>query len=782
MAFRTGENGMGLEPAAAEQAIARLRESEELLRQSQRVARVGHYVFDIPADRWTGSEVLSELFGLDTSQPLTAADWVERLHPEDRAATAAYFQREVLGDRRPFDREYRIVSARDGRIRWVHGRGTLDLDVAGAPVRMFGTIQDITARKEAELALAESDARLRSVFDAVREGLVVADVETRRFLLCNRAFAELVGRTVEDVLRRGVDDIHPAADLPEVLRHFERLARSELELAPDIPVLRAGGAVVYCDVRAASVLLSGRRRLVGSFRDVTERRRAEEQLRLKNFMFHSALTGNSIADVDGVIVEANRAFLRMWGYAELRDVIGKAIPAFVADRDEAAAILAALDTVGEWEGDYVGLRGDGSTFVAHGLATVLRDDRGRVVGYQSAVRDVTDERRFEAERERLRAQLLQAQKMESIGRLAGGVAHDFNNMLEVIVGYAALLLDDIRPGHPYHAAIAGIRDASRRSAELTRQLLAFARKQTASPRVLDLNETIAETLGLLRRLIGEEITLSWAPGPELWSVRLDPAQVDQVLTNLCVNARDAIPGVGRITVQTANQRVDPAWCRDHPGATPGDYVLLRVSDTGQGMSAAVREHIFEPFFTTRDQSGGTGLGLAMVYGIVTQNGGFIDVDSREGSGTTFRLFLPRHAGAASQPVAEPAHDSLPVPDATILVVEDETMVLDLCRLMLERSGYRVLTAATPTAAFELARAHAGEIRLLLSDVAMPEMNGHDLARALAERLPGLRCLFMSGYPNDALSGSPRPDLPLVQKPFTRQQLAQRVREALDGPA
>jgi CheY-like chemotaxis protein len=367
-----------------------------------------------------------------------------------------------------------------------------------------------------------------------------------------------------------------------------------------------------------------------------------------------------------------------------------------------------------------------------------------------------------------------------VGRLAGGVAHDFNNALSVILGHAEMALKRINPTDDIRRDLETIIDATLRSAKLTRQLLAFARKQAIAPKVLDLNDAVAGMLKMLRRLIGEDIQLAWVPGAALWPVKLDPAQIDQLLANLLVNARDAIGGVGKVTVETQNATMDEASCAGQAGGVPGEYVLLAVSDDGCGMAKDVLDHLFEPFFTTKPVGQGTGLGLATVYGIVKQNSGLINVESEPGKGTTFKLYLPRAVGEV--PDAQAARVA-PEPRGhgeTILLVEDEPAMLAVGAETLADLGYSVLIAGRPSEALKAAQAHAGEIQLLITDVVMPEMNGKDLAARLAESRPGMRCLFVSGYTADVIAtrGVLDEGVRFLQKPFSRRDLAVKVREAL----
>ena len=371
--------------------------------------------------------------------------------------------------------------------------------------------------------------------------------------------------------------------------------------------------------------------------------------------------------------------------------------------------------------------------------------------------------------------------MESVGQLAGGVAHDFNNMLEVILGHAELAMEQTSPGEPLHDSLKEIEEAGRRSAGLVRQLLAFARKQVVAPEVLDLNDSISATLKMLRRLIGEDIALAWMPGGGLWPVKIDPSQVNQILTNLCVNSRDAISGTGKVTIETQNAVIEEAYCADHPGSVCGQYVMIAVSDDGCGMNEDVQEHLFEPFFTTKSEGKGTGLGLATIYGIVKQNEGFVNVYSEPDKGTTFKVYLPRFVGkaveveASSPTIAPPGHGE------TVLLVEDDPAILKLGTKMLERLSYTVLTANTATEAIRLAKEHAGKIDLLITDVVMPDMNGRELAGNLFSLYPNIKRMFMSGYTANVIAhhGVLEEGVQFIQKPFGMKDLAVKVRETLE---
>ena len=391
-----------------------------------------------------------------------------------------------------------------------------------------------------------------------------------------------------------------------------------------------------------------------------------------------------------------------------------------------------------------------------------------------------ERKRADEERGKLQAQLLQAQKMESVGRLAGGVAHDFNNMLGVILGHTELALAEVEPSSPIHEDLQQIHKATLRSTDVIRQLLAFARKQTIAPRPFDLNEAVESMLKMLRRLIGEDIELAWLPASAPCPVMLDPTQLDQVLANLCVNARDAIAGVGRIVIETSAVSIEEAVAEGLPYVRPGEYVMLSVSDDGCGMDEETVRMLFEPFFTTKEPGKGTGLGLATVYGIVKQNDGFINVYSEPGTGSTFKIYFRRHAGDLA---GEPAGEESAVPTGageTILVVEDEASILTLTERLLGTLDYRVLTARTPDEALAVADRHGGGISLLITDVVMPGMNGKELAERLTASFPDLRCLYMSGYSADVIAhrGMLDAGVHFIQKPFSTSDLAAAVRRAL----
>ena len=516
-----------------------------------------------------------------------------------------------------------------------------------------------------------------------------------------------------------------------------------------------------------------------------DRRRAELALRASEERFRS-LVQNSMDAIalyaaDGSILYHSPAVSRILGY-EPEDIYALV---HVGDREQLRADFAALlQTAGSSvQRDRRYRHHDGSYRWIESVATNLLHvpSVGAVV---DNFRDITERRRAEEERQQLLAELSHVQKLDSIGRLAGGVAHDFNNMLAVILGSVELALKDVRVPSQVQGFLREIRDAALRSADLTRQLLTFARKLPAQPKIIDVNRVVEGALKLLRRLIGENVTLAWKPGPEIWSVEMDPTQLGQVLTNLTVNARDAIKGVGVATIETENVVVDADYAR-HTNVVPGEYVKLSVSDTGGGMAPEMHAHIFEPFFTTKRPGRGTGLGLSTVYGVVKQYGGFILVHSTPGQGARFDIYLPRHSAELEAPEhGRRALTGSAQNAATILVVEDEPQVLALVTTLLGNLGYGVLGAPTPAAAQELvlARVQAGQPApdLLLTDVVMPGMNGVELARTLRQHHPGLKSIFMSGYVADARANLAGDTSVILYKPFTLKSLAESVHTVLSG--
>jgi len=514
---------------------------------------------------------------------------------------------------------------------------------------------------------------------------------------------------------------------------------------------------------------------------IVEHKKTGEYIRLMADMLDEAPGAITFHDFNGKFLYANRKTFEIHGYNKdefmslnLHELDVPESETLIQERIE------LINRYGEASFEVKHIKKDGRIFPLN--IFVKKVTWKDIPAMLSIATDITERKMVEEEKERLQSQLIQAQKMESVGRLAGGVAHDFNNMLGIILGFTELALEQVEQKHNLYDHLKSIEKAATRSADLTRQLLAFARKQTIAPKLLDMNDTVSGMLRMIRRLIGEDIDLAWMPGVKLWPVMVDPAQIDQILANLCVNARDAIKGVGKITIETENIIFDDNYRPSHRDFTPGEYVMLSVSDDGCGMDKHVTEHLFEPFFTTKEIGKGTGLGLATIYGIVRQNRGFINVYSEPGMGSTFKIYLPRFVGKDREAATRGRIEDIQKGSETVLLVEDEREMMDMIKIMLERLGYRVLTAITPLQAIKLAEDYSGEINLLITDVVMPEMNGRYLAEKLMSLYCNMKCLFMSGYTANVIAhhGVLEEGLMFIEKPFTRKDLAEKVRKAL-GP-
>jgi len=510
-------------------------------------------------------------------------------------------------------------------------------------------------------------------------------------------------------------------------------------------------------------------------------RSAQENLRHSELNFRSLVTnapyGICRCDSTGKILDANPAFLELLGHTTVAELIGRHIFGLYADNDEWFALADFLRSAepfkgltAEWK-----RKNDTTTVVRISGRSVANGRDGLV--FELFAEDVTERRALEQ-------QLRQSQKMEAVGRLAGGIAHDFNNLLMVISGYSEFLLERLGAEPHLRGPAQEIASAAERASSLTRQLLAFSRKQMLTPRIVNLNDVATENLKMLTRMIGEDIDLVMVPGKSLWPIRADAGQIDQVIVNLAVNARDAMPSGGKLTIETNNVTLDEDYARFHAPLRPGDYVMVAISDTGAGMDSETQSHIFEPFFTTKGTRG-TGLGLSTVYGIVKQSGGYIWVYSEVGKGTTFKIYLPRVAstGETAAQVAAPVEYRKVEPGTeTILLVEDEANLRYLARQYLEKQGYKVIEAADGAVAMQIAVAHEAVIHLLLTDVIMPGMNGRELAQRIAEIRPNVKILYMSGYTENVIGHNGMLDagVRLLQKPFNLRDLKSKVREVLDA--
>ncbi len=613
------------------------------------------------------------------------------------------------------------------------------------------------------------------------DGLLIID--GHRIVYANDAAARIAGWGVDELVDLpSVFDLIPINERRRLAHRLERATSLERTRNHcESTIVSRDGRRVDLELAIQNVPTSGGRRVIVIARDVTDRKQMERTLRSSEaryrLLFDSTVAGLCVSTMEGQLIQCNTAFARMLGFATVDEALADPEADLDLASPDGGAILRGLWTRGAMTNFEIPLRRrDGSTAWVLGNASLLdRFDEGPTL-VETILIDVT-------ERRALQGQLHESQKMEAIGRLAGGVAHDFNNLLTAIQGYSELTLSDLG-SHPLRTQIEEIRKAAQRATSLTRQLLAFSRRQEVAPEVLDLNAIVRALQQMLRRLIGEDLELVARLTEPLRRVKADQSQIEQVLMNLVVNARDAQPGGGSIVIETDHVRVGPLESRLFPELREGPYVVLRVRDSGVGMTPDVQAHAFEPFFTTKSPGRGTGLGLSTVYGIVQQSGGHIRVDSEPGRGTVFSIYLPPTPEPVRAPGTGPVAQVPRTGTETVLVVEDEPGVGAFVRRVLERQGYRVLQARHAGEALRFAEADAGLIHLLLTDVVMPKMGGPELAARLLPLRPSMRVLYMSGYALDELldHGFAIGDAPFLAKPFPPEALACRVRDLLDAEA
>jgi len=638
-------------------------------------------------------------------------------------------------------------------------------------------LEEIAERKRAETALRDSEERYRTLFDAITDPLLVYDRETLRYLSVNDAAVAEYGYSRDELLRMTIKDIRPPEDVPALLmlagsgavgehRGFWRFRKKT-------------GEIIEVDLTAYGLAYAGRPACLVHARDVTAQQQAERTLHLQDRAIQAVSQGILITDPklpDNPIIYVSAGFERMTGY-KADEVLGKNCRFLQGKDTDPETVGKVREAIADGRAcavEILNYRRDGTPFWNELSLNPVNDESGALSYFVGIQNEVTERRKLED-------QLRQAQKMEAVGRLAGGVAHDFNNLLTVISGYSQLMLALPDIGPSLRRPIQAINDAGERAALLTRQLLGFSRQSILQPKVLDINTVVKNTGDLLRRLIGEDLVLTTVLAPTLSAVRVDPGQLDQILMNLAVNARDAMPKGGMLTMETSNVVLSDKYADGHLDCKAGHYVLLAITDTGCGMTPDVVARIFEPFFTTKDVGHGTGLGLAVVFGIVQQSGGCIHVYSEPGHGTTFRIYFP----TVAEPVTKPRGTESELGETgteTILLVEDEQGVRGLAQLTLQLHGYTVLTALDGEDALRVVQSHDAPIDLVLTDVVMPNLSGPELARSLKTRLPQAKVLFMSGYTDDSVvrHGLLEHNVFFIQKPYTPIGLAQKVRQVLDG--
>jgi two-component system, cell cycle sensor histidine kinase and response regulator CckA len=780
-------NGTVTDITARKNAESALRESEERFRAMFDLAPVGIAQADPATGRLlVANPKLCLITGYPAEELLTMRV-SEITHPEDRERDWELFQIVVKGEAPESRREKRLVR-KDGSVAWVNVNMVVLRDAAGRPARTVATIEDITERKEAEANVVRLNAELeealawqRQIFEGSQDAVFLSD-EEGRFVAVNHAATELTGFSREELLKMKIPDLHDEPDLA-AYRAFHRRILDGERILSEAPILRKDGGKVAVEFNNSLVVTGGRRFMHTAGRNITERKRAAAALVASEaryrVLFENAAEGIVATDpATGQHHFFNPAICAMFGYTP--EEFGRLALADLHPKEALESIIAGIRSAGRGERGTVDIvpciRKGGSTFQAEiHVSQVELEGQKLVFGFFT---DVTERMRLE---ERLR----QSQKMEAIGQLAGGVAHDFNNLLTVISGNTDLLLSGTPADDPKRGPLTDIRAAGDRAASLTRQLLAFSRRQILEPRLVDVHVVITGIEKMLRRLIGEDVELLTDLAADPSWVKVDPGQLEQVVVNLAVNARDAMPRGGRLTIRT--RHVDPSDPVD-PEETAGlrrrPKVAISISDTGTGIPPEAKARLFEPFFTTKAVGKGTGLGLATVYGIVKQSGGNITVESEPGMGATFTIVLPSQP-APRRPLGSGAsHRAVPRGTETVLVVEDEDAVRRIVKIVLESAGYRVIEARSGPAALEAAREHVGGIHLVVTDVVMPEMSGRELAERIAKDYPGVRILYMSGYTDDAVMrhGIVDSGIAFLQKPFSPLALARKVREVLDGEA
>jgi len=631
-----------------------MRKQDTLLQMAGKLAKFGGWYFDLKENQVIWSEQVASIFETPPDYIPGKEEALNFYAPEYQGIIRSRID-SCIEEGIPFDEELQIIT-RNGRRVWVRAMGNPVTDESGTVAGMQGGIQDITERKRTEQIIAEKEAH----FQALIEGSPVPIfVQTElQFAYLNRAACDLFGaETQEDLLGTPVmERFHPS--VREIVAERIRKLNKQREAVPEIEetYLRLDGSEVQVEVSAVPISFKGRQGAVVFAKDITEKKKAEQ------------------------------------------------------------------------------------------------------------------------EQEVLRSQLVQAQKMESVGRLAGGVAHDYNNMLGVIIGYCELALEQLNSDDPVKQDLDEIYKAAQRSSSITQQLLAFARKQTISPHVIDVNKTLGAMMNMLRRVAGETVTVSWEPKEPLWPILLDTTQLHQVMMNLVLNAKDAVGASGRITIETDTAVADEKYCSNRLEFVPGEYVIIEVSDDGEGIDKMTLESIFDPFFTTKGEKGGSGLGLPMVYGIVRQNKGYIHVYSEPGKGTTVKLYFPHHQGEPAEELPAEKQSDVPAGEVSVLVVEDDEAILRLTAALLERLGYHVFSAGTPEEAKRTAEQQEGSIDVLVTDVVMPEMSGKELSEALQQLCPNMRTLFMSGYTANVIThrGVLDKGVHFIQKPFSISELAEKL--------
>lgn len=773
--------------------VVKSKETEEALRAAQEqlelaISGSNASVWDLKFDPNNPYEIPDEIFisprlkefiGFkDEEFPNSVSAWQRRILPEDLEVVKKSAQDHLEGRRDIHEAEYRIYH-KDGSIRWIHTRGKIYRDEKGAPKRWTGIDWDITEQKKQEEALRESESRYRNLVEYSQAMICTHDLEGR-ILSVNKRAEKVLGIGRDKILKMSIQEILAPEVRGQFPAYIAALCKEGLAKGLMVVQTASGEKRIWQYFNTLRTEVGKAPEVLGTAFDVTEPKKIEEELRLSEEKFRGFFENAPLycfmVSPDKTILDVNKAALSALGYTK-EELVGKPIeviypPEYFSKVEENFEIWRKSGRLAETEMEIVSKRGERRTVILS--AGAIRDKKGKILNSISMQRDIT-------ERKRLEQQLQQSQRMEAIGRLAGGVAHDFNNLLTVIKAHSQLMLSQLKEGDPLRDGIEEIERSADRAANLTRQLLAFSRRQVMEFRVLDVNEVIKGMEKMLRRVLGEDIELVAYYTDGLGRVKADPGQLEQVLMNLVVNARDAMPKGGKLTIETANVELDEGYVGRHVGVKAGSYVMFSVTDTGVGMTPEVRERIFEPFFTTKEMGKGTGLGLSTVYGIVKQSGGNIWVYSELGKGTTFKVYLPRVEGEVEEVRRKEEVKEVLRGREVILLVEDDDMLRKLGVAVLRRYGYEVLEASLPAEALLLVEKYQGKVDLVLTDVVMPQMSGRELGERIKKWHPGVKVLYMSGYTDNSIAhhGVLEPGLDFLQKPFSVEGLARKVREVLD---
>ena len=770
----------------------RLRESESLLTQAQAVGHVGSWKLNIATSTLWASEEACRIYGIEHDSPYLSLDQAEGITlNEDRMFLDAAL-RGLIQKKYPYDIEYRIQRANDKQIRVIHSMANLVPDAGGAPVSVTGLLQDITERKRGEEELRETHQLLRRVLDATPQCICWKNYNLE-FLGCNRNYANLIGLSnPNDIIHKTEADFLPNEQACFSMAGDRKAIETD---KPDKEILerRVGSDGRIACLETSKIPLHDPHGNVDGIlticTDVTERKRAEEILQESEMFLRQT---EAIARVGGWKANPHTDFAVLTqGINHILDLPSDCRPGFTEAlnyflpqyapilREKVLHTLATDEPFVEECEVNTPLK-DRRWVEVRGLTSVSIADETYVIG---TFQDITDRKKLDKEKSKLEQQFQQAQKMESVGRLASGVAHDLNNLLTPVLGFGELLREEFARNDPRRASMEQIVEAGNRARDLVRQLLAFSRKQLLEFKPLNLDNTVQAFARLLRHTIREDIAIDYKSEPELPQIRGDIGQLEQVIMNLAVNAQDAMPEGGTLNIEISMAELDEFYAMAHPSVIPGRYILLAFSDTGHGMDADVKEHLFEPFFTTKEKGKGTGLGLATTYGIIKQHGGNIWVYSEIGQGTTFKIYLPaidtnsESPGKAVKPDGEQSESD---GTETILLAEDDDMVRGLAKAILKQRGYKILVASNGNEALDILEKHDGYVDLLLTDLIMPEMNGRLLYKNASQKYPTLKVLYMSGYNEDAASHRAEPGKDFIQKPFSVQGLSAKVRQTLDS--